>query len=128
MIFIQYRNVCMYKYLTLFSSGVAEVMFATAYQTASPSDVQLTPPGGVVIFSPGQTQASIAVFVRDDATPEEQEQLMLSLVSVLGDAVLDNPTQVLLEIELSDDPNGLFAFAVDSQMVGVEEGETVQLT
>lgn len=103
------------------------MVYIVTYQTASASDIILTPSEGVVTFAPGQTQASISVSVLDDELPEEQELLMLSLVSVSGDAVLVSPTQATLVIELSDDPNGLFGFAGDSLLVAAEEGDTVRL-
>lgn len=98
-----------------------------SYQTASSDDVMISPSEGVVIFAPGQTQASIMVSVLDDDVPEEQELFELSLVSVSGDAVLVSPTQATVVIEFSDDPNGLFAFAEDSVIVVADEGDTVQL-
>lgn len=103
------------------------MVYGVAYQSAFSSDVLLTPSSGVVVFVPGQTQASISVAVLDDDMPEEQELLSLNLISVRGDAVLVSPTQATLVIELSDDPNGLFAFAEESLMVAAEEGDTVQL-
>lgn len=118
-----------HDYGTLFGLhvGVATVTYATTYQTASPNDITLAPSSGMVAFAPGQTQASITVTVLDDGTPEEQELLMLSLLSVSGDAVLVSPAQATLVIELSDDPNGVFTFDGNSLMVGTDEGETVQL-
>ena len=113
--------------LRISRTGVADVTYSVSYQTASADDVELSPSQGVVMFSPGQTQANIAVDVLDDELPEEQELLSLSLQSVVGDAVLVSPTQATLVIEFSDDPNGLFGFADDSQLVAAEEGDTVQL-
>lgn len=110
------------------SSGIAEVLYNVTYLTASADDVRLTPSGGVVTFAPGATQANINVRVLDDVSPEEQEQLMLTLVAVIsGDAVLFGLTQANLVIELSDDPNGLFAFDEDSLSVMTVEGDSIQL-
>lgn len=110
----------------LFPSGIAEVMYIVSYGTASPDDVSLL--SGVVSFAPGQTQASILLVALDDVVPEEEELLVVELVSVRGDAVLVSPYQVTVIIELSDDPNGVFAFAADSLQQEIEEGDTVMLT
>ena len=109
-----------------FHSGIAEVMYSVSYGTASPNDVSLS--NGVVSFAPGQMQASIMLVALDDTVPEEEELLMVTLVSVSGDAVLVSPGQVTVIIELSDDPNGVFAFADDSLQQDIEEGDTVLLT
>lgn len=102
-------------------------MYAVSYTEASPADVSLSPASGVVVFVPGQTQASIVVTVLDDDEPEQQETVSVSLISVSGDAVLVSPDQATLVIEFSDDPNGVFTFAGDSLLVETQEGETTQL-
>ena len=110
-----------------YTVGLAEVAYSVVHQSSSPSDVLLTP-NNTVRFTPGQTQASITVNVVNDTIPEEQELLMLSLVSVsVGDAVLVSPTQATLVIELSDDPNGVFNFSANSLLVQAEEGDVLQL-
>jgi hypothetical protein len=108
--------------------GVAEVTYAVSYLEASPADISLLPSSGVVVFGPGQTQASIVVIVVDDDEPEEQETFGLSLISVRGDAVLVSPDQATLVIEFSDDPNGVFTFAEDSLLKEAQEGENALFT
>ncbi len=90
--------------------------------------MDLTPSSNIVTFPPGQTQANITVSVLDDTIPEEQELLMLILVSVIaGDAVLVSPVQATLVIELNDDPNGVFGFFDESLLAEAEEGDVLQL-
>lgn len=112
----------------IFVSDVAEVVYTVVYSASSPADVELSPLNGVVVFAPAQTQANITVTVLDDEQPELEEMLSLTLVSVSGDAVLVSPSLATLVIELSDDPNGVFAFTEDSLLVERQEGETAQLT
>lgn len=110
------------------SVGIVEILYAVIHQTSSPDDVELIPSGNIVRFSSGQTQASITVNVLDDFIPEEQELLMLTLVSVsAGDAVLVSPAEATLVIYLSDDPNGVFEFSDDLVSVEAEEGEMLRL-
>lgn len=91
--------------------------------------MEVAPAGNIVLFSPGESQARITVSVVDDAVPEEEELLMLTLVSVVsGDAVLVSPVQATLVIESNDDPNGVFRFSEDSLTLQVEEGDTPALT
>lgn len=89
----------------------------------------MVPSDGLVMFAPGASQASILVEVINDSTPEEEELLVLSLVSVVsGDAVLVSPLQATLAIQQSDDPNGLFSFTEGSLRVEAQEGDTLILT
>ena len=69
-------------------TDTATVAFSVEYATASPSDVRVTPSGGVVSFPPGQTQAVVSVELVDDSLPEESERVLLSLDSTTGNNAL----------------------------------------
>lgn len=101
--------------------------YAVAYLSGSAADVLVSPSSGVVVMAAEQTQASITVAVLDDTLPEQEELLAVSLVAVSGDAVLVAPDMATLVIASSDYPNGVFAFAEDSQLVAAEEGDMTQL-
>ncbi len=94
---------------------------------ASPSDVEFSPSGGVLQLLPGTQLGSIFITVLDDQIPEAQELLTVRLLATTGDAVLATPTNATVLIPPNDDPNGVFAFSMDSLDVTATEGQTVDL-
>lgn len=63
-----------------------------------------------IIFLPGQNKSSIPVQLLDDTIPEGKETFELYLQNVNGKATLGNKTQLIVVIETSDNPHGLFGF------------------
>ncbi|XP_057301693.1 adhesion G-protein coupled receptor V1-like isoform X2 [Hydractinia symbiolongicarpus] len=63
-----------------------------------------------ITFLPGQNMSSIPVQLLDDAVPEGKETFELYLQNVIGKAMLGNKTQLIVVIETSDNPHGLFGF------------------
>lgn len=115
------------SFLYFCAIDLAEVRFEVSYNSASASDVQVTPSSGVVQLAAGDMQASISVAVLEDNTPEEEELLSVRLLSTSGDTVLGIPITATLIIPPNDDPNGLFSFSEASLMVDTEEGQTLDL-
>ena len=67
-----------------YHAGIVEVGFVVQHNSTQPSDVAVTPANGVLVFEAGDSEKTITVSVVDDELPEEEEFLVVQLLSATG--------------------------------------------
>lgn len=96
--------------------GDAEVSYSVRGGTATQGSDFSSSGGGAVLFSDGQNSATINITIIDDRLPEHREIFTVTLDSVTAGAQLGSPVAVVVTIETSDDPMGLFGFVNASDL------------
>uniref|UniRef100_A0AAV2MS74 Staphylococcus aureus surface protein A n=1 Tax=Knipowitschia caucasica TaxID=637954 RepID=A0AAV2MS74_KNICA len=82
-----------------------------------PVSEDLGPSSGTVHFAAGQVTAVIPLSIVDDNVPEEAEAFLFKLLpkSVTGNAEVDEPMEMVLYIQDSDDVYGFFQFDLNKE-------------
>ncbi|XP_015763361.1 PREDICTED: G-protein coupled receptor 98-like [Acropora digitifera] len=96
--------------------GATEVHYSVRGGTATQGNDFSSPARGTVLFSNGQNSATINITIIDDRVPEHRETFTVTLDSVTAGAKLGSPAAVVVTIETSDDPMGLFGFVNASDL------------
>ena len=65
---------------------------------------------GTLIIQEGASSSPIQLQIVDDPSPEDTENLAITLQSINGNARLGNRTTAQVHIEISDDPFGVIGF------------------
>ena len=73
--------------------------------------------GGEVLFASGQRQAKLTIPILDDSIPEQRETFTVRLLSATNGAKLGSKSSVVITIETSDNPQGLFGFVNETSLV-----------
>ena len=79
----------------------------------------------VIEFLENQNLSFIEVWLIDDNEPEDQESFEIRLMSVAGLSKLGIQDKLLVVIELSDNPNGLFGFFDSPNVIYVKNPSKV---
>lgn len=72
---------------------------------------------GSLTFMPGQREKSLSIVIFEDAIPELDETITLTLTSIIGDAVLGNPSESFVVILANDDQHGVLSLEVEGQAI-----------
>ncbi|XP_053555694.1 LOW QUALITY PROTEIN: adhesion G-protein coupled receptor V1 [Bombina bombina] len=92
----------------------------------TPAKNDLHPISGYLEYRQGETHKSFIVSTRDDSEEEGEENFILKLVSVHGGArIPEENTTALIQIQKSDNANGLFGFTGPCIPESAEEGTTI---
>ncbi len=83
--------------------------------------------GSSLTFSPRETQKFITVNIIDDKISEFQEHFSLDLASVTGKASLGSKRRIVVTIETSDNPFGLFGIFNTSSSISIANPDTSRI-
>ena len=92
------------------------VNYTTRDGSATSSDQDYIPVSRQILFARGETQKSFLVNIPEDDKPETDENFTIVLTSSTGDTSIYGNTVVVVTIEASDDPNGIFHFDENSEL------------
>ncbi|XP_076021271.1 adhesion G-protein coupled receptor V1 [Genypterus blacodes] len=101
---------------------VATVMYRVEYGAASLGDFTVLSNDTLLVFDVGEWTKTISVSVADDNIPETVEPFYFVLYNATGDAVVYGADTATVEIEASDEANGIFS--LDPTEKPVAEGMT----
>ncbi|KAI6651569.1 hypothetical protein LOD99_5177 [Oopsacas minuta] len=98
--------------------------------TGSNGPTDISPSSGIVYFADGVDNGEIDFSIIQDQISEFLEMFKVEIINVTGGARLSSlgDTQVMISIQASDYPHGLFNFPLGQRSVTVEEGNTFSLT
>ncbi|XP_074526084.1 adhesion G-protein coupled receptor V1 [Halichoeres trimaculatus] len=90
-------------------------------------DADFSGTGGTLVFD-GDLKKTIEIIIRDDVEPEDNESLMIGLVSTEGGSrILPSSDTVTIVILANDNVAGVVGFRPSSRSVIAREGETLSL-
>ncbi|NWV35380.1 GPR98 protein, partial [Grantiella picta] len=113
---------------TVLRNGSADAAVSVQYVTvngdATAEDGDFVPSGksSVILFSVGEREQNLSVYINDDDTPETDEEFYIFLLNSTGDTVTFNAGVATVIIEANDDPNGIFSLEPLEKLV--EEGKS----
>ncbi|XP_051923302.1 adhesion G-protein coupled receptor V1 [Hippocampus zosterae] len=108
------------------NSGIVTVEWGFVGGNATPGR-DFTGTGGTLVFD-GEVKKTIAIVIRDDIEPEDDESLMIGLVNTEGGSrILPSSDTVQIVILANDNVAGIVGFHPASRSVIVREGEMLTL-
>ncbi|NWU68697.1 GPR98 protein, partial [Pterocles burchelli] len=113
---------------TVLRNGSADVAVAVQYitvngdATAEEGDFVSSGKNSIILFSVGEREQNLSVYINDDDTPETDETFYIFLLNATGDTVIFKAGVATVVIEANDDPNGIFS--LETLEKPVDEGKS----
>ncbi|NXO67952.1 GPR98 protein, partial [Phainopepla nitens] len=119
-------NVQLMIHRTEGSLGQVAVEWRVVGGTATPN-LDFVGVGEILVFSEGETKKMVTLTILDDAEPEDNESIIISLVSTEGGSrILPSFDTVTVVILASDNVAGIISFQTAGRSVIAREGEQLQ--
>ncbi|XP_010086194.1 PREDICTED: G-protein coupled receptor 98-like, partial [Pterocles gutturalis] len=115
---------------TVLRNGSADVAVAVQYitvngdATAEEGDFVSSGKNSIILFSVGEREQNLSVYINDDDTPETDEIFYIFLLNATGDTVIFKAGVATVIIEANDDPNGIFS--LEPLEKPVDEGKSLE--